>query len=78
MLKKVFKSPPRKLVPFLYSSKENWKDKYKQLKIEHSNLNRRHQYNLDKLEEMKTKIKELEGQVQKSSLPSKKRTTNNS
>ena len=58
-----FKSPARKIIPFLENSRDNWKEKHQLLKVEHRNLERRHQYALDKLSEFKERISELESQL---------------
>lgn len=61
----LFKSPSRKIIPFLKKSRDAWKEKHQDLKIKLRNLERKHQYALDKMKSLKSEIKELKQSKQK-------------
>lgn len=58
-----FKSPPRKIIPFLYRSREKLRNKYKAITVKFRNLERRYKYAANKIEIYKEEISRLEGKV---------------
>ena len=51
-----YKSPQKKLVVFFRDSRDSWKSKFQELKIKHRNLQRKHDYTIDKMATLKEQL----------------------
>ncbi len=58
-----YKSPLRKLVCFFKRSRDSWKEKFQNLKIQHRNLERRYEYASNNLASLKKEVFELKSQL---------------
>ncbi len=59
------KSPPKKLAKFFEKSRNNWKDKYQELKVRHRNLQRKQQYTKEKIVSLQETVSSLTEQLSK-------------
>jgi chromosome segregation ATPase len=58
-------SSPKKLVKFFEKSRNNWKNKYQELKTRHRNLQRKQQYTNGKIALLQEKVSSLTEQLPK-------------
>ncbi len=70
-----YKSPLKKLVVFFKDSRDSWKGKFQELKVKHRNLERRHDYTIEKMASLKGELSNLKSQLLEIEKLSKKRTT---
>lgn len=70
---KVFESPPRKIIPFLHRSREKLRAKYRVVKVNFRNLERKHRYTINKMEKYKEELSKLQFKLQEEQASKKNR-----